>query len=45
MRSRSQAPRWVSWAIGDFSVKLLIAVLALIPYRLIAAKWSQPAAA
>ena len=40
-----QAPRWVSWAIGDFSVKLLIAVLALIPYRLIAARWSQPAAA
>ena len=39
-----QAPRWASWAIGDFSVKLLIAVLALIPYRLIAAKWSQPAA-
>jgi len=40
----SEAPRWVSWAIGDFTVKLLIAMFALIPYRLIAAKWRQPAA-
>lgn len=31
----NQAPRWVSWAIGDFSVKLLIAVVALIPYRVL----------
>lgn len=38
-----EAERWVSWAIGDLSVKLLIAVFALIPYRLIAAKWAQPA--
>ena len=37
------APRWVSWAIGDLSVKLAIAVFALIPYRLIVARWSQPA--
>ncbi len=28
-------PRWVSWAIGDFGVKLLIAALALVPYRLL----------
>lgn len=41
----AEAPRWVSWAIGDLTVKLLIAVFALIPYRLIAAKWSQPVAA
>lgn len=34
--------RWMSWALGDLSVKLLIAVFALIPYRLIAAKWAQP---
>jgi len=40
-----EAPRWLSWALGDLSVKLLIAVFALIPYRLIAARWSQPAAA
>lgn len=39
------APRWVSWAIGDLGVKLAMALLALIPYRLIAARWSQPATA
>ena len=33
--------RWVSWALGDLSVKLIIAVFALIPYRLIAGRWSQ----
>lgn len=38
-----EAARWVSWALGDLTVKLLIAVFALIPYRLIAARWSQPA--
>ncbi|MBL8583694.1 MAG: queuosine precursor transporter [Rhizobiaceae bacterium] len=40
-----EAPRWISWALGDLTVKLAIAVFALIPYRLIAARWSQPAAA
>ncbi len=38
-------PRWISWALGDLSVKLAIAVVALIPYRLIAARWTQPALA
>lgn len=41
----TEAPRWFSWALGDLSVKLLIAIFALIPYRLIAARWAQPAAA
>jgi uncharacterized integral membrane protein (TIGR00697 family) len=36
-----EAPRWMSWALGDLGVKLAIAVVALIPYRLIAARWSQ----
>ncbi|MBP0616975.1 queuosine precursor transporter [Jiella sp. KSK16Y-1] len=31
----TEAPRWVSWAIGDFTVKLVIAIFALIPYRVI----------
>jgi uncharacterized integral membrane protein (TIGR00697 family) len=31
--------RWVSWALGDLTVKLTIAVVALIPYRLISARW------
>ena len=30
-----ETPRWVSWAVGDFAVKLLIGVVALVPYRLI----------
>lgn len=30
-----ETERWVSWAFGDFSVKLLIAIVALIPYRVI----------
>jgi uncharacterized PurR-regulated membrane protein YhhQ (DUF165 family) len=30
-----EAPRWISWALGDFSVKVLMAVVALIPYRMI----------
>jgi queuosine precursor transporter len=29
------APRWVSWALGDFAVKLIIAAVALLPYRLL----------
>ena len=37
-----ETARWMSWAVGDLTVKLLIAVFALIPYRLIAAKWTQP---
>lgn len=37
-----EAPRWVSWALGDLGVKLMIASVALIPYRLIAARWRQP---
>ena len=40
----TETARWISWAVGDFTVKLLIAIFALIPYRLIAARWSQPVA-
>jgi uncharacterized integral membrane protein (TIGR00697 family) len=40
-----ETARWISWALGDLGVKLLIAVFALIPYRLIAAKWAQPVVA
>lgn len=31
----TEAPRWVSWGLGDLGVKLLIAVFALVPYRVI----------
>lgn len=27
-----EAPRWISWAIGDFVVKLLVGLLMLLPY-------------
>lgn len=27
------APRWISWAVADFCVKMLFAVLMLVPYR------------
>jgi uncharacterized PurR-regulated membrane protein YhhQ (DUF165 family) len=36
-----EPPRWVSWAFGDFAVKLLMAVVALIPYRIIVG-WFVP---
>lgn len=28
----ADAPRWVSWALGDFSVKMLVALVMLMPY-------------
>lgn len=32
----SEAPRWVSWAVGDFGVKVLVGLAMLLPYWLIA---------
>jgi len=29
------APRWVSWALGDFAVKVLVAIALLAPYRVL----------
>jgi len=26
------APRWISWAIGDFSVKMIVGLVMLLPY-------------
>ena len=34
------APRWVSWAIADFAVKVLVAGFALGPYRALTARRS-----
>jgi hypothetical protein len=28
----AEAPRWVSWALGDFSVKMIVAFVMLMPY-------------
>jgi len=36
-----EAPRWLSWALGDFAVKVLMAIFALIPYRIIVG-WLAP---
>ncbi|MEF2552898.1 queuosine precursor transporter [Aurantimonas sp. A2-1-M11] len=43
----TDAPRWVSWAIGDFTVKLFIAIVALVPYRIIMQRFmpARPVAA
>ena len=30
-----EAPRWVSWALGDLAVKLLVALVMLLPYRVL----------
>ncbi|KPF44939.1 VUT family protein [Rhizobium sp. AAP43] len=27
-----EAPRWISWAVADFSVKMLIGIVMLVPY-------------
>ncbi len=35
------APLWVSLAVADWGVKLAIALLALIPFRIIVSKFSQ----
>ncbi len=40
-----ETARWLSWAIGDLGVKLVMALFALIPYRLIAVRWSRHALA
>lgn len=32
-----ELPRWLSWAAGDFTVKLLVAAALLVPYRLMLA--------
>lgn len=29
-----EAPRWVMWAIGDLIIKLLVAIVLLIPFRI-----------
>ena len=39
-----EAPLWVSLAVADWGVKLTIALLALIPFRLIVGKLSPKAA-
>ena len=28
----AEAPRWISWALGDFTVKMLVGLVMLLPY-------------
>ena len=30
-----EAPRWISWAVGDYSVKMLVSLFVLAPYRML----------
>ena len=30
-----EAPRWVVWAMGDFAVKVVVGLLALVPYGMV----------
>ncbi len=39
-----EAPLWVSLAVADWMVKLAIALMALVPFRLIVTRISQPVA-
>ncbi len=39
-----QAPLWVSLAIADWAVKLLLAIVALVPFRVLARKLATPVA-
>ncbi len=36
------APLWVSLAVADWSVKIAIALIALVPFRIIVGRMSQP---
>ncbi len=38
------APLWVSLAVADWAVKLALAVIALVPFRLIVTRMTQPVA-
>ena len=31
----AEVPRWMSWALGDLAVKLLVALAMLAPYRIL----------
>ena len=39
-----EVPLWVSLAVADWMVKLGLALLALVPFRIIVGKFSQPVA-
>ena len=34
----TEAPRWISWAISDFSVKVVVGIVMLLPYGALMSK-------
>jgi len=38
-----EAPRWVSWALGDLGVKFLVALAMLVPYSILRNRLAKPA--
>ena len=38
----SEVPLWVSLAVADWGVKILIALIALVPFRIIIGRMTQP---
>ncbi|MBO0346634.1 VUT family protein [Roseibium sp. CAU 1637] len=41
----AEVPRWVSWALGDFAVKVLVSLALLAPYRILMALIAPQSAA
>ena len=41
----SELPRWISWAVGDFAVKILVGAAMLIPYGLLTRLFIKPVTA
>ncbi|MGI9463679.1 MAG: queuosine precursor transporter [Aestuariivirgaceae bacterium] len=39
-----EVPRWMSWAVGDLGVKLLVSLVMLAPYRIVLSLFQTPAA-
>jgi uncharacterized integral membrane protein (TIGR00697 family) len=40
----AEAPLWVSLAVADWGVKMVIALLALVPFRIIIGRFARPSA-
>ena len=38
----NEVPRWVSWAMGDFAVKILVGASMLLPYGIVTKLFLKP---
>jgi len=38
----TEYPRWISWALGDFAVKILVGLALLVPYRVLLNRMRVP---